>query len=294
MKLFGRKSAGRALARPALARGFGWGWARTEAPATYEAQVRAAYLGNPVAQRAVRLVTDGVGNAPLQASDDMALLLVTARTGGQALTETVALHLLLHGNAFVQVTGDALFALRPERVTVETDARGWPVAYLYRAGEAVMRLPAEDAGGAPAVIHIKGAHPLDDHYGLGCLGAAAGAVAIHNAATAWMPLAPVHLSSARRSDGGFDIHWIRRSREGWRWRDGIDAPLGEERESYRVTRTGAGLGALSVAVESSSWVYSAAQVASDVAAGAASVTLSIAQSGSRGISRAAAMTVALA
>src|SRR3546814_6015373 len=28
-------------------------------------------------------------------------------------------------------------------------------------------------------------HPLDDHYGLGCVGAAAGAVAIHNAATVW-------------------------------------------------------------------------------------------------------------
>jgi HK97 family phage portal protein len=28
-------------------------------------------------------------------------------------------------------------------------------------------------------------NPLDDHYGLGCLGAAAGAVAIHNAATRW-------------------------------------------------------------------------------------------------------------
>jgi HK97 family phage portal protein len=28
-------------------------------------------------------------------------------------------------------------------------------------------------------------HPLDDHYGLGCLGAAAGPVAIHNAATRW-------------------------------------------------------------------------------------------------------------
>jgi len=185
MKWFGRKSAGRDVSRPALARGFSWGWARTEAPATYEAQVRAAYLINPVAQRAVRLVTDGVGNAPLQTSNEAMLALVTARTGGQSLTETIALHLLLHGNAFVRVSSDALFALRPERVTVETDARGWPVAYLYRAGEAVMRLLAEDATGAPAVIHIKNTHPLDDHYGLGCMGAAAGAVAIHNAATAW-------------------------------------------------------------------------------------------------------------
>ncbi len=183
MNIFGRKSAGRDLSRPALARGFSFGWARTEAPATYEAQVRAAYMGNPIAQRAVRIVTEAVGNAPVSASDPAALALVAARTGGQALIETVALHLLLHGNAFVQVSGDTLFALRPERVTVETDARGWPVAYLYRAGERTARLLAEDASGG--VIHVKAAHPIDDHYGLGSLGAAAGAVAIHNAATVW-------------------------------------------------------------------------------------------------------------
>jgi HK97 family phage portal protein len=34
-------------------------------------------------------------------------------------------------------------------------------------------------------VHLRALHPLDDHYGLGCLGAAAGAVAIHNAATRW-------------------------------------------------------------------------------------------------------------
>ena len=70
-------------------------------------------------------------------------------------------------------------------VMVEADARGWPVAFLYKAGTAVTRLAAEDARGAAAVIHVKTAHPLDDHYGLGCLGAAAGAIAIHNAATRW-------------------------------------------------------------------------------------------------------------
>jgi hypothetical protein len=143
----------------------------------------------------------------------------------------------------------------------------------------------------PAEMAVAGLEVRATGIGDGLSGTAA---TLTLAGLAVMPLAPVHLSSARRSDGGFDIHWIRRSREGWRWRDGIDAPLGEERESYRVTRTGAGLGALSVEVESSSWVYSAAQVATDVAAGAASVTLSIAQSGSRGISRAATMTVALA
>ncbi len=108
-----------------------------------------------------------------------------------ALLETAATQLLLHGNAFVQVLVDGaglpteLFPLRPERVTVEPGASGWPAAYLYRAGEARTRLPATDVLGRPSLIHLKAPHPLDDHYGLGCLGAAAGAVAIHNAATRW-------------------------------------------------------------------------------------------------------------
>lgn len=78
-----------------------------------------------------------------------------------------------------------LYALRPDRVTIEVDRRGWPIAFSYRVGEAVTRLIARDALGRPAVVHIKTMHPLDDHYGLGCLGAAAGAVATHNAAMAW-------------------------------------------------------------------------------------------------------------
>jgi len=190
MKWFGRKSA-RDGARPALARGGGGSISIGEWPRSYEAQVREAYCHNPVAQRAVKLVSEAVGSAPLKASDPALAALVTARSGGQVLIESVAAQLLLHGNAYVQILTDSagqvreLFALRPERVTVEADAGGWPVAYRYRVGEYVSRLVAEDARGRPAVAHIKAFNPVDDHYGLGCLGAAAGAVAIHNAATRW-------------------------------------------------------------------------------------------------------------
>jgi HK97 family phage portal protein len=99
--------------------------------------------------------------------------------------------LLLHGNAFLQIVADRegnpaeLFPLRPERVTVEPDSGGWPAAYVYKAGEQKNRLPARDGLGRPSLVHLRAMHPLDDHYGLGCLGAAAGAVAIHNAATKW-------------------------------------------------------------------------------------------------------------
>ena len=192
MKWFGWKAAGREESRPALGgvrSRFASGSVGT-APLSYEAQLRSLYLGNAIAQRAVRLIADGIGDAPLLGPPEI-VALVQARSGGQALCATVAAQLLLHGNAYVQLLTDArgdvaeLFALRPERVTVEPDAAGWPVAYRYGVGERTVRLIAEDPAGRPQVVHIKAFHPLDDHYGLGSLASAAGAMALHNAASAW-------------------------------------------------------------------------------------------------------------
>ncbi|MHA6718783.1 phage portal protein [Sphingomonas sp. RS6] len=187
MKWFGRKAA-RDAARPALARA---GWSGLgDWPRGYEAQLRDGYCNNPVAQRAVRLIAEGVGGAPLTGSDPALVALVAARSGGQRLLETLAAQLLLHGNGYVQLVSDeggtvrSLYALRPERVSVEPDAGGWPVAYRYRVGEHVTRLAADD-GGRPEIVHLRAFHPADDHYGLGCLEGAAGAIAIHNAATRW-------------------------------------------------------------------------------------------------------------
>jgi len=207
MKWFGRKAASPGV-RPFLLRGLGHGTG--DWPRSYEAQVREAFLGNPVAQRAVRMVGEGCAGAsiytmacsPANAGEQASLRagpLLSQGNGGEraarlvtpALLETVAAQLLLHGNAFVQLVCDAggepvlLFPLRPERVKVEADAAGWPAAYVYKAGEAVTRFAARDGLGRPGLAHIKAMHPLDDHYGLGCLGAAAGAVAIHNQATRW-------------------------------------------------------------------------------------------------------------
>lgn len=184
MNLFGWKSASRAAARPALSPA-PLGWMGGHWPRSYEAQLRELYLTNAVAQRAVRLVTEGLASISIQASHEEARALVIASSGGQALLETLASAVLLHGNGYVQILPDPaglpveLFALRPERVTIAPDPRGWPLAYLYRAGELSSRIEAE------SLIHIRAHHPLDDHYGLGCLDAAAGPMAIHNAAARW-------------------------------------------------------------------------------------------------------------
>ncbi len=177
-----------------LARSFVSPWIFAESSgATYEysTSVRRAFLDNPVAQRAVRLVSEGIGGVPLVQTDARLTALVTATSAGQSLLETLAAHLLLHGNGFVQVMKDAsgkpveLFALRPDRMSVVAGSDGWPTAFTYRVGEKSMTIPLLDEDASPNLIHIKDFHPTDDHLGAGCLSAADQAIATHNAANRW-------------------------------------------------------------------------------------------------------------
>ena len=180
-----------------IGRGFVSPWATAfESPARlpafdYASAVREGYLANPVAQRSVRIVAEGVGGAPLTAGDPALERLVRGSAGTTPLTEVLAAQLLLHGNAFVQIVKDAsgapveLFPLRPERVSVVAGADGWPAAYAYRVGGETLTLLPEDEAGWPNLVHLRAFHPADDHYGAGCLAAAAQAVAVHNAASAW-------------------------------------------------------------------------------------------------------------
>ena len=52
------------------------------------------------------------------------------------------------------------------------------------------------------------------------------------------PPSPVDLAARLLTSGDLRVSWIRRSRQGFAWVDGIDAPLGEAREQYRVELTG--------------------------------------------------------
>lgn len=184
-------------ARVPLAPGIAQGWlpAFDTGPCahgySYTAAITEGFLANPIAQRSVRLLAEGIGQAPLHCSDPRLAALVTATSAGQSLIETLAANLLLHGNGYVQILKDAsgtpveLFALRPDRVSVVLDHNGWPCGYDYTVGSGTDRLPIEDEDGWPGMIAIRAMHPLDDHSGAGALQAAWQAVLIHNAATHW-------------------------------------------------------------------------------------------------------------
>jgi hypothetical protein len=50
----------------------------------------------------------------------------------------------------------------------------------------------------------------------------------------WRPLSPVHGRAISSSGGGLELRWTRRARGGWRWEDGVDLPLYEQREAFVV------------------------------------------------------------
>ncbi len=106
-----------------------------------------------------------------------------------------------------------------------------------------------------------------------------------------MPLSPVALSATRLASGDTQIAWTRRSRSGWAWRDGVDAPLAEEREAYRIVRTVAGKQIVEETTEPA-FVYPAAARAADAAV-AATAYFTVVQIGATAVSDPAALTVAL-
>ena len=156
----------------------------------YAAQLDEVYRRNPVGQRSVRLVAGMIGGLPIFAVDGRDELVALVTRDG--LLEEVAAGLLLHGNAYVRLIADGrdqpaeLHALRPERVSIATDAAGWPAAYVYRAGAArTARIARRDGLGRRQVAHMRSLNPSDDHYGLGCLEAAISAASVHNRASRW-------------------------------------------------------------------------------------------------------------
>ena len=182
---FGRKSA------PADARPFVPAWLTSESneegfARSYQVQFEEVYRRNPVGQRAVRLIAGMLGSLVID-GDERAVRLIKA----DGLLESIAANILLHGNAYVRLITDSedapaeLVQLRPERVSVVADERGWPTAYLYRAGGRVERVNRFDPLEREQLAHIKALHPRDDHYGMGCLDAAIGAASVHNRSAKW-------------------------------------------------------------------------------------------------------------
>lgn len=168
-------------------------------PRDYAALAREGYVQNAIVHRAVKLVAENAAACTFLACEDGAmraahpLLDLLARPNprqdGASLLEAVYAHLLIAGNAYVEAVtlNEAvreLYVLRPDRMRVVPGLDGWAEAYEYTVAGATVRFD-QAAAAQPPILHLTFFHPLDDHYGLAPLEAAAVAIDTHNSAAAW-------------------------------------------------------------------------------------------------------------
>ncbi len=183
-------------------------------PRDYAALAREGYTRNAIVHRAVRLTAESIGNLSFVLYDGAnelnahPLLYLIARPNprqdGASFLESVASHLLLAGNAYVEavqvpenVSGEGasnaaqvreLYALRPDRMKVVPGPDGWPQGFEYTVAGSTARFDQNAASldsKVPPILHLTLFNPLDDYYGLSPLEAAAVAVDTHNAAARW-------------------------------------------------------------------------------------------------------------
>ncbi|MEJ6781368.1 phage portal protein [Aminobacter sp. Piv2-1] len=171
-------------------------WTRRD----YAALAREGFMRNPIVHRSVRLISETASAIPwllydgAAELDDHPLLRLLARPNerqsGAGFMEALYGHLLISGNAYVELVEAAggareLHLLRPDRVTVASDAGGWPSALDYREGSSRRRIVLGIAGQGGSAAQLTLFHPLDDHYGFPPLEAALIALDTHNAAGRW-------------------------------------------------------------------------------------------------------------
>ncbi|MEX0345052.1 MAG: phage portal protein [Rhizobiaceae bacterium] len=170
-------------------------WTRRD----FAALAREGFMRNPVVHRCVKLVGEAALAVPWllydngREFDDHPLLRLLVRPNGRlagpAFMEALYGHLLLSGNAYIELVGEdggprELHLIRPDRTRIVTDSRGWPDRLEVNEGTTRRTIPLEGEPAAPA-RHLTMFHPLDDHYGFAPLEAASVALDLNNATARW-------------------------------------------------------------------------------------------------------------
>jgi hypothetical protein len=111
--------------------------------------------------------------------------------------------------------------------------------------------------------------------------AAAVAFPFTDAGRSLQPLAPVLLAGTRNGGGDLAISWVRRTRLDASWRDNVDAPVGEDAESYQVDIMNGGTVVRTIASTTPAATYLATEQVADFGSAQASIAIRIYQMSAR-------------
>lgn len=199
----------------------------------------------PAGRTGRRKATIGTLVAPLIPSpavlfERAATLDIAFVAGGEGLA-CASLAAILEGANRLLVGGEVLQFARAE----PTGPATWRLTGLLRGrgGTEAAALAGHAAGTSAVLIDdslvaldraVVPSAPATTIAGIGSMDSGPVYAGLANAGLGRKPLAPVHPRCVAGGDGGLMLGWVRRARGAWTWPDGVDAPLVEESEAYRV------------------------------------------------------------
>lgn len=164
---------------------------------SYEKLAQEGYQNNVIVYRCINLISKGVASVPWHLRrgdyeiDKHPLLDLLVRPnpmqGGSSFFESVMHHLLLSGNAYIEMVQGLdqrpleLYGLRPDRMKIIPGTQGVPQGYEYTVNAHKRMIPIDTQYGHKPVLQLKFFHPLDDWYGMSPIEAAACSIDQHNA-----------------------------------------------------------------------------------------------------------------
>ena len=169
-------------------------------PRDYAAFAREGFMQNAIVYRCVRMICEAGASIPLclyqgphEIEDHPLLALIKSPSPHQTgvnFLESFLGYLLVAGNSYVEavaLNGELreLYSLRPDRITILPGQSGWPDGYTYTAAGGAVTFSGDVLPGIRPILHMRLFHPVDDHYGMSPIEAAAVAIDIHNQASKW-------------------------------------------------------------------------------------------------------------
>ncbi|QKS01919.1 hypothetical protein F9288_03050 [Sphingomonas sp. CL5.1] len=267
------------------AAGTGAGWRRAALRYSLDDGASWTAIGGTALPATLGALADALPAGPVTLLDRRGEILVDLAHDGMVLSGADAgavdrgANLALVGDELVQFAAAEQLAPCRWRLRDLSRGRRGTVAVAHEAGARFVLIEPETV----TAVSLGASPGQAVQVAADAVGDTAEVVAMLTGASI-LPPAPVRLEVAVQGDGSALVRWRRRGRGDWRWRDGADTPLGEEREQYRVTVTPAALPARVAIVDTAMLSISATERA------AGPVTVEVAQIGTNGASPTAAIT----
>lgn len=177
-------------------------------PRDYEHFAKEAYQKNVVAFACIAKMASTVASVPLYLMDgdkeiETHPLLDLLRQPNPFMSyedfiEAIVSFYMISGNSYMErvdsfsqalLNGTSipteLYPLRPDRMRVIPDRRGWPMAYTYNVGGLIQQFDIDVPKRKMPILHIKSFNPTNDWYGMSPIEAAIFSIDTHTEASAW-------------------------------------------------------------------------------------------------------------